>query len=249
MDRAPTDPRWGDACRDVKARAIAGTLARAVGSELPRGAWLDIGCGSGELAAELARVVGPSAMFGVDPEPWERWRELADGTGALRFLQGGCEDLTALIGDAAVDVVVCNQVYEHVPSAQALLRGIHAVLRPGGVCYFAGPNLLWPIEPHVFWPFVHWLPRNFAQATMRALGSRRADELDAHSLDWWRLTGLIREAGFIRRDALRHRLAEVAGPSPVARACRLAARLPQVLFEVLAPLSPGFVFVLRKPVT
>ena len=55
----------------------------------------------------------------------------------------------------------------------------------GGIAYFAGPNLLFPIEPHVFWPFVHWLPRGLAVRLMRALGSRKV--LDANSASWWRL--------------------------------------------------------------
>ncbi|MAL02731.1 MAG: hypothetical protein CL625_00425 [Arenimonas sp.] len=246
MDRDTTDPRWSDDARDRKARAIVGTLERSVG-RLPGGQWLDLGCGSGDLAAELARLRPGARVTGIDPEPWARWKDLGEAPGAPRFLQGGCGEATRLVGAASMDVVICNQVYEHVPSVRELLDAIHAVLRPGGVCYFAGPNLLWPVEPHVFWPFVHWLPRRFAVGLMRACGSRRAADLDAWSLDWWRLTRLIKVAGLYRQDAIKHRLSVVAGNSAGARAARAIARLPRRFFAAAAPVSPAFVFVLRKP--
>ena len=213
---------------------------------VPSGTWLDVGCGSGELAAELAAVAAPERMVGVDPEPWERWRVLTTRDPTLELLPVGCEVLVETMGAGRVDVVVCNQVYEHVPDPGRLLSAIHDVMKPGALCYFAGPNLLWPIEPHVFWPFVHWLPRRFAQSAMRFLGSRQAAGLDAWSLDWWRLHRLFASARLEPETALHQRLAAVAGPSPTARAARALATLPSVFFRAGAPFAPGHVFVLRK---
>jgi hypothetical protein len=96
----------------------------------------------------------------------------------------------------------------------------------------------------VFWPFVHWLPRGFAQRAMRSLGSRRAGELDAYSTHYWRLTRWFREAGFAYAPAIAARLDSAFAE----RGWNL--RLPRPLAVVadgLAWLSPGFVFRLRKP--
>jgi hypothetical protein len=133
-----------------------------------------------------------------------------------------------------------------VDDPEALLRSIHDVLNPGGICYFAGPNLLWPIEPHVFWPFVHWLPRRLAQGAMRIFGSRRANDLDAFAWTYWRLMHAFRRFGFEARSAIRDRLRAAVALRPNLP-LRLAASVLGIVLAPLTPFAPGFVFVLRKP--
>ena len=243
-ERALDDPRWGDAGRERKARAILGTLRRARG-DVPAGTWLDIGCGSGDLAAELCRVGLPDEMIGADPEPWARWQSLTANDERLRLLRADCESLAGLLGPACADLVVCNQVYEHVPDPQSLIRVIGELLRPGGLCYFAGPNLLWPIEPHVYWPFVHWLPRDAAQLTMRVLGSRRSHELDANSTSWRTLRRWFDDAGLVARSVLRERVAEEFAARGAVTLARVSAVLPRASF--FEPLAPGFIYLLERP--
>jgi SAM-dependent methyltransferase len=240
------DPRWGSDHRDEKALTIFNTLTQVAGQGIADGCWLDIGCGSGGIANALAPFVG--SMVGVDPEPWHRWSEERGHASAV-FHVGTYEDLPDLLGGDSVDVVICNQVYEHVPSPEGLIRAIAKVLKPGGVCYFAGPNLLWPIEPHVHWPILHWLPRGLALAAMKALGSRRSGDLDAWSLDAWRLIRLFRSAGLASECAIAERLWAEAALFPQRRAVALVARFPRFVFQWMLPFSPGFVFVLRKPMT
>jgi SAM-dependent methyltransferase len=147
----------------------------------------------------------------------------------------------------SVDVVICNQVYEHVPRPEQLIRNIHRVLRPGGVCYFAGPNLLWPVEPHVHWPLVHWLPRGAAMAIMQWLGSSRTGDLDAYSVTAWTLERWLHASGFDLRSAVRDRLAAQPGEAVADRLARMFARLPRWVFDFTNPVLPGFVYLLRKP--
>ncbi len=237
-------PRWGNEARDRKALAIWLTLLQSCGPRVAEGAWLDVGCGSGGIAATLATKV--RHVTGVDPEPWEAWTEAMTTHANLKLIVGAFDRDVPPIPDASIDVVVCNQVYEHVGDPIALVRNIHRVLVPGGACYFAGPNLLWPVEPHVFWPFVHWLPRRFAQASMRGLGSRHAHELDARSWPYWRLTGAFRDMGFEFTGAIRERIHAQAKISHSIVA-RMAARIPHRLVSVLTPAAPGFVFILHKP--
>ena len=165
----------------------------------------------------------------------------------LNFVVGSFDGDALPVPEASIDVVVCNQVYEHVDAPIALLRNIYRALVPGGVCYFAGPNLLWPIEPHVFWPAVHWLPRRHAQALMRKLGSLRANELDAYSAHYWRLLRWFRSVGFVPASGLRSRVAVELRMRGHERGAALVSRIPDVLFRFWTPFSPGFVFLLRKP--
>ena len=239
------DPRWGAQGRNAKALAILGTLRSTCGDGITGGQWLDVGCGSGLIAATLAPHVG--SIRGIDPEPWERWGSLQAEHGNLRFDAGGVDDLPALVPSASIDVAVCNQVYEHVPDPSALIRELHRVLKPGGRCYFAGPNLVWPIEPHVFLPFVHWLPRSWVIRGLSSVGVSRIHELDAWSLDAWRLRGLLRRAGFEIRLAFRARACAGIEVGERGLAARLASAMPGWLERATLPLHPGFVFVLRKP--
>jgi 2-polyprenyl-3-methyl-5-hydroxy-6-metoxy-1,4-benzoquinol methylase len=237
-------PRWGNQGRDRKGHAIWSLVQAHVGGRIVGGVWLDVGCGSGGIAASIAPKV--EQMIGVDPEPWESWGAAAVDNPNLKFITATFDSDRLSIEERSVDVLICNQVYEHVSDPRQLIHNISEVLKPGGACYFAGPNLLWPLEPHVFWPVVHWLPRRMAQNLMRLSGSKQADDLDAHSKPSWVLRRWFRQAGLRCINALQERVAiELSGRGHPG-AARLVRALPAVLFVILEPVSPGFVFVLRK---
>lgn len=238
-------PRWGSEGRDRKAAAIWLTMVRHCGEDIASGTWLDVGCGSGGIAATLASRV--NRIIGVDPEPWEEWHIATATHENLSFHASVFDEVELPVACGSIDVVVCNQVYEHVNNPIALLRNIHSVLKPGGFCYFAGPNLLWPIEPHVYWPFVHWLPRPSAQRFMRMLGSKQADDLDAFSVSYWRLRAWFKVTDFRYEDAVPARLAAGLTLGGHNHLAKLTDKLPNGLLLAIAPFYPGFVFLLRRP--
>jgi ubiquinone/menaquinone biosynthesis C-methylase UbiE len=97
---------------------------------------LDIGCGPGLLAEEIAALVGPNGrVYGIDrstsmielsqervaDQPHAAWLEfqVADA-GRLPF------------PSAAFDAAVCTQVYEYVVELDAALAELRRVLAPGG---------------------------------------------------------------------------------------------------------------------
>lgn len=243
-DQSSPDPRWGQRDRDKKAGAILRTLELALPArEVRRGTWLDVGCGSGGVIATLARDV--EKAIGIDPEVWGRWAQFRKDHPNLELLQGSYRDLRTMVPEESIDVVVCNQVYEHVDDPGALLMEIHRVMKPDGVCYFAGPNLLWPIEPHVFWPFVHWLPRNFAIRLMTACNARYTDYLDAWSWPYWKLARAFRKTGFRYRGAIAERLRAQAGTGR-SRLLNAAGYIPATLVSIFTPVAPGFIFILTK---
>ena len=123
------------------------------------------------------------------------------------------------------------------------VQEIHRILKPGGYCYFAGPNLLFPIEPHVFWPFVHWLPRNVAVRLMRLFGSRKI--LDAYSKDYWTLQTWL--GRFEISNAVPHILGNPEQYGRIQPIWRMLGLIPGFVLHSLTWLSPGFVFILKKP--
>jgi 2-polyprenyl-3-methyl-5-hydroxy-6-metoxy-1,4-benzoquinol methylase len=234
----PPDPQWGDQDRPEKAAAIFTTLRLMTGLDFSNSHWVDVGCGCGEIAAHLAPQVG--RMTAIDPSPWQRWSKLKDAHPNLEFVQG---DYT---GDYpapnSIDVVVCNQVYEHVPDPEALIRFIHRILKPGGYAYFAGPNLLFPIEPHVFWPFVHWLPRRFAVKLMKLCGAKYV--VDANSVSIWRLRHWLRKFEVNNAFPTLVRHADHYGRTGLFWG--MLSIIPHTILDHLTFFSPGFVFVLHK---
>lgn len=238
------DPRWGQEDRDKKALSIFQTLKISLKmQDKQKGKWLDIGCGSGGIAYILTDYVGE--MIGIDPEPWERWQTFTKNKRQLKFYLGGYQDIQKELGSRVFDVILCNQVYEHVENVEELLDSIYKALKDDGVCYFAGPNLLWPIEPHVFWPFVHWLPRSLAHRVMRLLGSKVWQSLDAWSWSYWKLKKLFKHSGFYIESIIPERIEAALLTSGNSKYISLIRPFYGVI-RLLSPIAPGFVFLLKK---
>jgi arsenite methyltransferase len=88
---------------------------------------LDVGCGPGHLAYELAEIVGSRNVRGVDisHQMLEHARELG-----LDVVHTG--DATLPFEDDVFDAAVATQVYEFVEDLPQALAELHRVLRPGG---------------------------------------------------------------------------------------------------------------------
>jgi SAM-dependent methyltransferase len=233
-----TDPKWGDQDRPEKAAAIFTTLRLMTGLDFSKTYWVDVGCGCGEIAAHFAPQVGH--ITAIDPSPWQRWSTLKEAHSNLEFIQG---DYTGHYPESdSVDVVICNQVYEHVPDPEALIQFIYRILKPGGYAYFAGPNLLFPIEPHVYWPFVHWLPRPFAVRLMQFCRSKAV--LDAYSTNYWQLLKWLRNFEVINAVPLI-----LHHPEQYQRlnlVWQILAKIPVFILHRLTCISPSFIFLLHK---
>lgn len=96
---------------------------------------LDIGCGTGALAIELARRVGPNGrVIAVDPDA----ERLAEARAAappefshLSFHQAGGEDL-GLVETGTVDLVFSNWAGHFVRDHAVMMRELERMLKPGG---------------------------------------------------------------------------------------------------------------------
>lgn len=108
---------------------------------------LDLGCGSGRDVYALAQLVGPAGeVVGVDMtaqqlEVAERHRGYhreAFGFDNVRFLLGDIERLEELdLAPGSFDVIVSNCVVNLAPDKDAVMRGVHRLLKTGGEFYFS----------------------------------------------------------------------------------------------------------------
>jgi len=96
---------------------------------------LDVGCGPGTITADLALLVAPGDVVGVDASAdvvaLAQEHAAGLGLGNLRFEVG---DLFALgYPDATFDVIHLHQVLQHLADPVAALVELRRVLRPDGV--------------------------------------------------------------------------------------------------------------------
>lgn len=216
-------------------------IARLVGGpECVQGArLLDVGCGSGHIAAALAALAGPDGdVCAVDVKDQRLTR---DG-----FSFHVVEGTSLPFEDGAFDVVVSNHVIEHVGEHDDQLhhlREVRRVLAPGGVCYFAVPSRFVLVEPHVRLPLLSWLPRPLRSPYVRL--ARRGDAYDCELPSRRTLERLFSGAGLHATERTLDALLEVGRLERPSRAARLALRAPAWSRRVLLPLSPTLVYLLR----
>jgi len=122
---------------------------------------LDIGCGLGVYVRKFREF--SDRVCGIDIDA-KRLREGAKTTPGL--LLGVGEHLP--FREGVFDVVVLNEVIEHVSDDASTMREALRILRPGGRVVVYAPNRLYPFETHGIYigekfifgniPLINWLP-------------------------------------------------------------------------------------------
>ena len=217
---------------------------------------LDLGCGVGEYVRAFSRR-GASAL-GCDIE-LPRLREArVRGTSAVLAAAGEALPFR----DGALDVIVLNEVIEHVRNDRQTIREVARVLAPGGTCIIFAPNRRFPFETHGIYlpglratgerdgagrrfvfgniPLVNWLPRRLRNSLVphaRVYTQSTLDDVVSGS----GLRILARDYVFPGFDNLAARLG-LAG-----RALRTA--LHAIEDSPARSLGISHVYVLRKPGT
>jgi 2-polyprenyl-3-methyl-5-hydroxy-6-metoxy-1,4-benzoquinol methylase len=120
----------------------------------PGAAILDAGCGSGMLAALLARDNPSIRVTGVDNNDQAisfcrgQWKDLPN----IRFIQSQIDDLGQL-KDESFDGIAFLEVIEHIAEQQAqnVLAEFYRLLKPNGKLVISTPNR------QSCWPMLEWI--------------------------------------------------------------------------------------------
>lgn len=145
---------------------------------------LDLGCGTGTFVQQC-RKLGLRA-YGVDVE--NRWAR-AEKVLRQEKLVAQEEDVFRAIDnnnyripfrDNTMDVVLSNQVFEHVQNHSVVLAEIKRVLKPGGISLHIFPSKWRPVECHTFVPFAGVFQGHTYLSLWALLGIRNSyqEELD-----------------------------------------------------------------------
>ena len=187
---------------------------------------LDVGCGPGSITLDLAGLVAPGQVVGIDIQraQIDQARALASARGAttVRFEVGDIYELP--FSDASFDVALANGVLMHLSEPVRALAELRRVLRPGGVAGVRDPDwgasLRAPTTP---------LLDQWSTVRVRVRQHNGGDPFSGRHLRRYLL-----EAGFARADACAS--VESAGTSDetVRHAAFLKAQLQGFARTVLA---------------
>lgn len=226
------DTKYGS--RSAKAQKISSIMQDA-SLDLPSGSrCLDLGCGNGAITDQLRSSVG--WIVGMDLE----WMLVSQAPIHLNRVQGDAIHLPFC--DAAFDFVVCAQVYEHVGNMTRFVAEVTRILRPGGACYFSGPNRLWPYEYHYRAWLIHWLPHRWLNGLFRIW---KRDDLSPVTLcTYWQLRRFWKH--FVLRD---YTIQLIRHPDrfPGADVPTWARYIPDHVLAMMTFATPNVNWVLLKP--
>lgn len=227
--------------RRRKARTALCVLRDALGDRLSHSRLLNVGSSSGIMDAEFAREFAEVDGIDIDEGAIDHARTNFQRPN-LRFTLG--DGLNIPYPNDSFDVVVCSQVYEHVPDQPRLMAEIERVLKPGGICYFAATNRFILIEPHYRLPLLSWLPPSLSDVYLRLFGKGS------------RYYERMRSYPHLRRLASRFEITDytervIATPGAfefgyLVKPGSLAQALSRLVVRYMPWISPGYLWVLRK---
>src|SRR3989344_966814 len=147
--------------RIIKAKKIKSVLDTITKNKVKI---LDIGTGSGIIANYLSKDHIVTSVDMIDERTiTENYKFILVKDEILPFL------------DKEFDIIISNQVIEHVNKANIHLSEIYRCLKEGGFCYLSTPNKYALFEAHYKLPFLSWLPKNLANIYMQLIKKRSYD--------------------------------------------------------------------------
>jgi len=224
--------------REQKAEKILAVLKDWKKIDLRRAAVLDIGCSTGIMTSYIAQHCKKIIGMDIDRKAIDFANESFKKPNLL-FEVGDSMNLS--YKDKSFDVVICNQIYEHVPDQKRLMHEIKRVLKDEGACYFAATNKYIVIEPHYHLPFLSWFPKRIGNKYLKLTG--KAKEYYEDHLSYKGLKALTKDFKITdyTKEIIKH---------PEKYAMRKPGiplhRLPGTLIKKIVPLSPSFVWILEK---
>jgi ubiquinone/menaquinone biosynthesis C-methylase UbiE len=149
---------------------------------------LDYGCGRGQII-KLARSKNLD-MYGVDVFH-NRSSIIQDLSEEKLFgnIIREIKDDHLPFTDKFFDLIISNQVFEHVPDLDKVFHEIHRVLKPTGTMFALFPSKEIFREGHTGIPFLHWFSKNKTRYTytlaMRNFGFGRSKKSKELSSTQW----------------------------------------------------------------
>lgn len=246
LEYSSSNPKMFDVVsRKKRAARIITALRNYLGKSqnLKRLTVLDVGASTGIIDSFLAKFFHQVTAIDIDQN-------------AITYAENKFKrkNLVFKVGDAmnlkfshnSFDVVICTQVYEHVPDSKKLFEEIYRVLKSNGICYLAAINRLWPWEPHYNLPFLSWLPRKIANTYANLFRDKNYYE---SSLSYWGLKKLL--PNYKIYDLTQKILSnpQKYGYVETFPKSRFVLQITAIFSGVLKYFAPTFILILKKKST
>jgi len=227
--------------RRKKAQKVLKILRAYYGGPLDRLTAVDVGASTCLMTELFAEEIG--TVIALDPDHVGLSHGKQRGVrNNLRFVCGDGTD--APLAAASVDIIICNQVYEHVEDQEGLVREIYRLLKPDGFCYFGAGSRYVLIEGHYFLPFLSWLPLKWSSRYLRLMG--RKIDYDVYLLSYFKLKKLLRNFEFHDFTTRVLTQPEQYSAEDLVKPGSIWTKLPPRLYEWAKPILPGWAWVLTK---
>lgn len=120
-------------------KSVTISLISRISSELSRRVFtvLDLGCGSGFITREIKRRYPGAQIDGLDSSVSAIRSAVAQGEGIDYVV---ADAYSPPYADNFYDVVICNNIWEHVPDPLRLLEAIKRITKPGGFVLISTPS-------------------------------------------------------------------------------------------------------------
>ena len=188
QDQADAVWGWSTPAGRVRADRRA-RLFRELGRMGADSVVLEIGCGTGEFTRRVAPCVGHLTATDLSPELLERARKrLREANLAAKVTFAIQDAMKLTLAGSSFDAVFGCSILHHV-DAEAALREMCRVLKPGGWCVFSEPNMM--------------NPQIAVQKNIGFFKRRAGDSPDETAFFWWELRKFFERAG-LDRVLVRH---------------------------------------------
>jgi len=195
---------------------------------------LDIGTGSGHIIQLVSKKCKSATSVNLEDE-----RIAKEG---YTFVE--VKDVHLPFDNGTFDVVISNQVIEHIPVQDIHINEIYRVLKNGGIAYIATPSQYTLIEPHFKLPFLSWLPRPLSNLYVKLFNHKR---WDIYPLTLGKLTKIAMPKFEIEDMSLKiikhpkdYQLDMFPHLQPLLKV------LPEFILRLLHPFLPSFIVILHK---
>lgn len=192
---------------------------------------VEIGCGTGAISELLLERLPDLRFLGTDISPKcvaiaaERCRDYKRAKFAV------ADSTKSEIEASSVDAVVGNAILHHIPLEESLVDFLR-ILRPGGIIWFAEPNLL--------------NPQVFLEKKVSVLGRILDGSAHETAFSRWDLGNIVRNAGFEEVVAAPFDFLHPITPTPaISILDKLGRKIEKI--PLLREIAGSIIIRARKP--
>lgn len=227
--------------REWKANKMLAVLRDYLGDRLDTLLALDVGCSTGIMD----NFISPNfkKLYGVDIDaPAVSYAHSNFNSDKLTFSVQ--DSMNLAFAENTFDIVICSQIYEHVPDSGRLMEEINRVLKPGGVCFFFAGNRIILIEEHYNLPLLSVVPKRLAHIYLRITG--KGNYYYENHLTYWQLKRLVSSfeiidyTGKVIDDPEKYYLTDKIMPGSFKQ------RIVLFMLKIAYFLCPSYIWLLRK---